>query len=168
MIKYAKFISETEIEFPPVNKGSIINYDIPYELLARDGYKRLIEVPKPEEFYDLTYEEGPDYITEVVTVPTEEEKEQYRRMVFVSDFFNTSLGWIRRKVSMSTGETKDFLSDLFPSIAFGVSMGATVEIITYDMPDFSHDVEDWTIYQHRRNATPQFVQECLEQLKTDF
>ena len=46
-------------------------------------------------------------------VPTTEEKQTR----FNKEFFNTSLGYIRRKVNMSTGETKDFLSDLLPVIS---------------------------------------------------
>ena len=40
---YVKFISETKIEFPPKNKGSIINYDKAEKRLIADGYKLLIK-----------------------------------------------------------------------------------------------------------------------------
>ena len=48
---------------------------------------------------------------------TKEELTTLKKEQFNKDFFKTSLGYIRRKVSMATGETKDFLSDLLPSIS---------------------------------------------------
>ena len=42
MTQYAKLISETQVEFPPKNKGSIINYNLDYEQLIADGYKEFI------------------------------------------------------------------------------------------------------------------------------
>lgn len=76
-MKYVKFISETHIEYPPVNKGSIANYDIAIDLLIQDGYKPLQEAPRPEDNdYTLTYQDTPEAVLEVITVPTPEEKEQ--------------------------------------------------------------------------------------------
>lgn len=99
-------------------------------------------------------------------VPTTEEKQTR----FNKEFFNTSLGYIRRKVNMSTGETKDFLSDLLPVISMGVQSGQTVPIITYNLPDFSKELT--TDYleslQTVKNVTAQFVQECFLQLSNDF
>lgn len=77
MIKqYAKFISETEVEFPPVNKGSISNYNIAEDLLIADGYKEYVAYgPYPEDgLYTISYEERENIIVEVVTTPTEEER----------------------------------------------------------------------------------------------
>ena len=76
-MKYVKFISETQIEYPPVNKGSIANYNLDIDLLIQDGYKPLQEAQKPEDNdYVLTYQETPEAVIEIVTVPTPEEKEQ--------------------------------------------------------------------------------------------
>jgi hypothetical protein len=48
MIEYVKYISETVVEYPPRDKGSIINYNINYEMLTEDGFKELIPVKRPE------------------------------------------------------------------------------------------------------------------------
>lgn len=91
-----------------------------------------------------------------------------REVEFNKSFFNTSLGYIRRSVTMADGSKKDFLSDLLPVISMGVSQGQTVNILTYDKPPFDEDIEDWTEYQHQAVVTPQFIQECFLQLSNDF
>ena len=40
------------------------------------------------------------------------EQAQARETSFNEEFFNTSLGYIRRKVTMKDGSTKDFLTDI--------------------------------------------------------
>lgn len=97
-----------------------------------------------------------------------EEKANQRQAQFTKDFFQTSLGYVRRKVSMATGETKDFLSDLLPTISMGVQMGQPVTIITYNEPDFTTDEIDWVALQEVKTVTAQFVQECFLQLSNDF
>ena len=99
---------------------------------------------------------------------TEQEQAQKRQSDFEKEFFNTSLGWIRRAVTMADGGTKDFLSDLLPAISMALNMGQAVNIITYTLPDFTHDITDWTIYQEIKQVTPQFIQECFNQLNNDF
>ena len=91
-----------------------------------------------------------------------------RQQQFNKDFFNTSLGYIRRKVTMATGETKDFLSDLLPTISMGVQMGQSVTIITYKEPDFTQENIDWLSLQENKEVTSAFVQECFLQLSNDF
>lgn len=67
-MKYAKFISITEIEFPPKNKDGICNYDLDIDLLIQDGYKQFIEVERPEtnRLYHIEYENNIDNITETI------------------------------------------------------------------------------------------------------
>ena len=98
------------------------------------------------------------------------ENEEYarREAEFNKAFFNTSLGYIRRKVTMADGSHKDFLSDLLPVISMGVQAGQAVNILAYDAPPFDEDVTDWTEYQHQKIVTAQFIQECFLQLSTDF
>ena len=91
-----------------------------------------------------------------------------RKAQFNKDFFLTSLGYIRRKVSMATGETKDFLSDLLPTISMGVNLGQPVNIITYSEPDFTADNIDWETLQSVKTVDSSFVQECFLQLSNDF
>lgn len=99
---------------------------------------------------------------------TDDDYIKEREEQFNKDFFNTSLGYIRRKVSMATGETKDFLSDLLPTISMGVQMGQPVQIIAYDKPDFAQEITDWTVLQNVKTVTAEFVQECFLQLSNDF
>lgn len=104
----------------------------------------------------------------VINPNYEEEQAEIKRARFNKDFFNTSLGYVRRKVSMATGETKDFLSDLLPTISMGVQMGQPVTIITYNKPDFTQKITDWTALQNVQTVTAEFVQECFLQLSNDF
>lgn len=98
----------------------------------------------------------------------EADKAAIRENDFNKAFFNTSLGYIRRAVTMSDGSKKDFLSDLLPIISMGVQTGQTVNVLAYDEPPFDEDVTDWTKYQHLKAVTPQFIQECFMQLSNDF
>ena len=98
----------------------------------------------------------------------EQEQADRREAEFNKAFFNTSLGYIRRKVTMKDGSKKDFLSDLVLSIKAGLEQGLDVKILAYDKPPFDRDIEDWTVYQHVVSATPQFIMECLMQTSNDF
>ncbi len=98
----------------------------------------------------------------------EQEESQKRQAEFEKEFFNTSLGYIRRSVNMADGSHKDFLSDLLPTIAIGVSTGQAVNVIAYSQPPFDEDITDWTPYQHIEVVTQQFIQECFQQLSNDF
>lgn len=98
----------------------------------------------------------------------EEEQAKKREAEFNKAFFKTSLGYIRRSVTMQNGSKKDFLSDLMPTIKMGLESGIPVNILAYDKPPFDKDVADWTKYQHIEVVTPQFIQECFMQLSNDF
>lgn len=106
----------------------------------------------------------------VVNPQYEAELAGQRKTYFEKEFFETSLGWIRRRVNMQDGTKKDFLSDLLLSIKAGLELGVTVEIITYQKPDFTKDIteEYMETLQVRKNATPEFIQECLNQTVLDF
>lgn len=47
-MKYAKYISEREIEWAPKNKAGVSNYNQDTEKLAADGYLPILETPRPE------------------------------------------------------------------------------------------------------------------------
>lgn len=68
MIEYVKYISETVVEYPPRDKGSIINYNINYAMLTEDGFKELIPVQRPEtnRRYHIEYVEHEENITETI------------------------------------------------------------------------------------------------------
>lgn len=107
--------------------------------------------------------------TDISDTPEYKAKEAAKRETeFDKAFFNTSLGYVRRSVTMADGGHKDFLSDLLPVISMGVQAGTPVNILTYDRPPFDHDITNWTLYQHQVVVTAQFIQECFLQLSNDF
>lgn len=84
---------------------------------------------------------------------TEEEIEEQKREQFAKDFFNTSLGYVSRKVHMKDGSVKDFLSDILPLIQ------ENVPIITYNL-DGTQNIGVL--------VTAQFIEECKQQVLIDF
>ena len=100
----------------------------------------------------------------------EQEQAELRENQFKAEFFQTSLGWIRRKVNMKDGSIKDFLGDLLLPIKAGLELGQKVEIITYKTPDFTLDYNEEYIISlpERKEATAGFIQECLMQTVADF
>ena len=125
------------------------------DFIIEQNHKKGYEIRETDKALQAWGKSDDDYI--------KEREEQFNK-----DFFNTSLGYVRRKVSMATGETKDFLSDLLPTISMGIQMGNPVQIITYDKPDFTQEVTDWTSLQSVKTVTAEFVQECFLQLSNDF
>lgn len=112
---------------------------------------------EPEKFIysDGEIVENPDYA---------EEKAQAREKKFNEEFFLTSLGYIRRKVTMQDGTTKDFLTDLLPLMKIGVP------ILTYDKPDFTKKISEteFVKLQKRVIITETFLEECQAQVIIDF
>lgn len=153
MIKYAKIINN-EIGLCEVGLGTNIEY-----------YK---SIGMSQLDVDLSDVDNNWYLSELCPHKSEEEKAREREASFDKAFFNTSLGYVRRSVTMADGSHKDFLSDLLPAISMSVQLGVSVNILTYDRPPFDHDIDDWTEYQHKVVATPQFIQECFVQLSNDF
>ncbi len=77
MTKYVKLVNN-QIQYPPKNKGSIINYDLDIDLLIQDGYKEFIEVERPTtiRLYHIQYVET-NVITETIVYDeTQEEAEE--------------------------------------------------------------------------------------------
>ena len=126
----------------------------------------------PEALYALEVDEimQNGEIVQKTEAEIEEEKIKERQTEFEKDFFLTSLGYIRRKVSMATGETKDFLCDLLPAITTGITLGQEIPIITYKQPDFTKEftLEYLESLQEIKIATQQFCTECALQISTDF
>lgn len=150
-MRYAKIINNN-LYFPPKNKDGICNYDLDVERLIKDGYKEFIEAEKLDGYaYDITYLEDDDQIVEIAQVVKTPEQQQQEQ--FQSEFFNTSLGYVRRNVNMKTGGVKDFLTDIVPRLKEGV------KIITYNADGTQNiGVE----------VTEQFISECDNQLLQDF
>ena len=83
---------------------------------------------------------------------TVKEIEADKQAQFDKEFFKTSLGYVRRNVSMKTGEVKDFLADILPVLEVGVP------VIFYDRD----------LNQSRKMVTEVFLAECKEQILKDF
>jgi hypothetical protein len=160
--------------FAQINSKNTL-VDIDQSNLTEDEYgsSDVQNIEVSEEIYNNAQQYGSNYYIysngEIILNPNyEQEKVQKRQVKFETEFFNTSLGWIRRKVTMKDGSTKDFLSDLLPSIMEGLRLGIAPNIITYREPDFTQEVTDWTVYQVKKEATQQFIQDCLLQISEDF
>lgn len=151
MTKYAKLV-EGNLYFAPKNKDGICNYNLDTERLLKDGYKEFIEAEKLNGYsYDINYLEDENQIVEIAQVVKTPEQAQQEQ--FESEFFNTSLGYVRRKVNMQNGDVKDFLCDIVPRLQAGV------KIITYNADGTQN--KDVVV-------TQQFISECDNQLLQDF
>lgn len=93
---------------------------------------------------------------------------ELKKNQFNKEFFKTSLGYVRRKVTMANGEIKDFLTDLLPSISLGVQYARPINITVYEEPTFDDTEIKWEELQRTQIATPDFIQECLHQFSEDF
>ena len=64
--QYVKLINQTQIQYPPKNKGSIINYNLDIPQLIADGYKEFIEAEKDlTKSYTISYRETDTQIIEI-------------------------------------------------------------------------------------------------------
>lgn len=79
-------------------------------------------------------------------------EEQQKQEILAEQFFNTSLGYVRRKVTMKDGTTRDFLSDILPLLQVGVP------VLTYTS----------NLEQRQVLVTEQFINECKQQMLQDF
>ena len=82
----------------------------------------------------------------------EEEKEAEKEAEFNHQFFHTTLGYVRRNVTMKDGSVKSFLTDILPMLVVGVP------ILVYDRE----------LNQTRVQVTEVFINECKQQLYKDF
>ena len=124
----------------------------------------------PTAYYALAENEIMQDGKPIVDPDYENKKAEAREKQFKNVFFQTSLGWIRRKVNMKDGSVKDFLADLLLPIKAGLELGQKVVIITYKTPDFTIDYDEEYIIslQEKKEATAGFIQECLMQTVADF
>ncbi len=90
----------------------------------------------------------------------QKEHTEFREKEFKAEFFETSLGWIKRIVKMKDETTRDFLSDILPRLRVGVP------IITYNIPDFG--TEELPTQNTGVTVTQEFINECDNQLLNDF
>lgn len=113
-------------------------YNLPVTRVTYEDY-----IKNPTKYYVKDNE---------LCVKTLEEIEADRQAQFDREFFKTSLGYVRRNVSMKTGEVKDFLADILPVLEVGVP------VIFYDRD----------LNQSKKMVTEVFLAECKEQILKDF
>ena len=78
---YVRLKNEYELEYPPKNKGTVINYNLNEELLLNDGYKPLLTIEKPnnDRLYEIKHEESENNIQEVINYLESEEEYENRK-----------------------------------------------------------------------------------------
>lgn len=137
-----------------VRNNQIIDFNSKY--LDED----ILRVETSEEIYAVwcadkkrvIYKEG-----EIIINPDYEAEKQAELIEqFNKEFFNTSLGYVRRSVMMKDGSSKDFLTDIVPLLQVGV------QIITYSL-NGAELTQNTGV-----TVTEQFITECKQQLFSDF
>lgn len=145
-------------KFAPVNYiangTTYLNFNTNIELLTEYGFKPFIKAEVPDYPYIISYKETEEEIREILTRDTEREAEieRQKQEKLQRQFFNTSLGYIKRTVTMQDGSTKDFLCDILPLLEVGVP------ILTYSDSGV----------QSKVYVTQEFISECKNQLLVDF
>lgn len=138
------------------------------ELVAEDV--NTIEVT--EDIYNMFVEDR-DQVTwdaenrQIIKNPSYEQiKAEKREAEFNANFFPTSLGYIKRQVTMQNGVTKDFITDLIPLMMDIPG----VPVIVYGKPDFTEEVTEEMLLglQQFVKSTPELIKECKEQAIIDF
>ena len=136
-----------------------IRYDIKTGKLGK-AYPDNMVVPQPyieltaEEFDAVVNTGKVAFIVDGKIVYKEKHEIEAEEMAakFHKEFFNTSLGYVRRKVTMKDGTVKDFLADILPILK------PNVPILTY--------TEDGL--QNKILVTEGFIDECKAQVLADF
>lgn len=120
--------------------------------------------PQYEEYIEAYYEEDPE-----PEDPEEKKRreEKQRRDYWYANFFQTSLGWVRKKATMKDGTVDDFLTQDLPLLAIGLGEGAEAKVIVYATPDFTQEI-DILALQSYVDVTPQFIMECLLEKQNEF
>lgn len=77
---YVKFINKTQIEYPPKNKGNILNYDLNVEAMIADGYKEFIQIERPttNRMYHIEYTETEENVIEIIVYDETQEQADAR------------------------------------------------------------------------------------------
>lgn len=150
MLKYVNIV-DTKTGMCDVGLGSLDSY---YDSIG-------MEIKDVEEAFD-----GKWYLKEkLLTDDYKEKLANFRKQNFEKEFFETSLGWIKRKVLIKDGYWKDF-SDFLPQLKLALDMGKEVEIPVYQMPDFSLDEVE--IVKEIKKINSDFLCECLDKTFEDI
>lgn len=102
----------------------------------------------------------------------EQEEAQKREEQFNKEFFNTSLGWVRRKPTLADGTEDDFLNNDLPLLAIGLMTGSNPVLpIAYQTPDFTQEFTTEymeSLQVKNQPITQQFIAECSAVKMRDF
>lgn len=125
MVQYVKFISKSRIEYPPVNKAGIMNYNKDTKRLEADGYKILEEVPKPiPADSHIEYQDMFDSVREVLIEPTEEQRFESLRSAKLAKYESNRDAFLAEPVFY---KDLDWDSDLDQKINLGYKIGIMQE-----------------------------------------
>lgn len=166
-------IENGQIKQPPKNTSTVSNYIDDTELLIKDGYRQAsaeeiglintgMAIVVDGVIYDLAKTEA--YITRQII----EREEKFKR-----EFFKTSIGWIRREVTLKNGDTEGFIKDNLPLIGLSITdNGLPAGVFVYYDEPLSYS-EDLVLINHDSPAltklqAQQFVGECILQKAKDF
>lgn len=95
-----------------------------------------------------------------------------REKGFKQQFFETSLGWIRREPTLADGTIDNFLNNNLPLFAIALSSGTSVVLpVAYKLPNFDKELtEDYmkSLQILNQPITLQFINECMQVKMKDF
>jgi len=147
----------------------------------KEGFYCVLEVVDGElQFVEYEIEKEPELTDEEKAEIERQEVErqeqlrlqaiEQRTKAFYNQFFETSLGWIRRNPVMKNGSIDNFLNDSIPLLAMALQNNVEVNVLTYSLPDFTQEFTQEYIesLQELKPVTQAFIQECLQIKATDF
>lgn len=142
----------------PINKGTIKSYKV-----------------EEQVYYDFISNEDKYKVENNKIVVNEDfilAQQQQREKGFKEQFFETSLGWIRRQPTLADGTVDNFLNNNLPLFAIALASGQSVVLpVAYNLPDFTKELtEEYmkTLQIHNQTITQQFIQECMVIKMQDF
>lgn len=139
------------------SKNNLTGIDTATIIADEYGSTDVQNIEVTEDVYNNARQYGANYYKydngEIVLNPDYEAEQQAKEdEEFNIQFFNTSLGYVRRAVTMQNGNIKDFLCDILPLLKVGIP------ILTYDRQ----------LNQSKVLVTEQFISECQNQVLIDF
>ena len=156
-MKFYIFIQNNEIM--GAGQAELVAEDVNTIEVTEDIYNMFVE-DRDQVFWDAENRQ-------IIKNPRYEQiKAEKREAEFNANFFPTSLGYIKRQVTMQNGVTKDFITDLIPLMMDIPG----VPVIVYGKPDFTKEVTEEMLLglQQFVKSTPELIKECKEQAIIDF
>jgi len=141
-------------------------------------YQENITVPDPflliseEKNNEMSEDHEHIYFVESGELVAKSKLEVEQKEYWYKNFFNTSLGWIRREPTLADGTKDNFLNNDLPLFAFAILAGKTAFLpIAYELPDFSKELTTEyleTLQVKNQAITPEFITECTNVKMSDF